>query len=66
MGARTASRSAPRTAVSGGLVTGFVLVLLALQASPAAAVEDPTRPDGTPHVVPMGVVIDTETDTDDH
>ena len=62
MGARTASRSAPRTAVSGGLVTGFVLVLLALQASPAAAVEDPSRPDGRvthgPSCRPGGLVVE--------
>ena len=62
MGARTASRCAPRTAVSGGLVTGFVLVLLALNASPAAAVEDPTRPDGRvthgPSCKPGGLVVE--------
>ena len=62
MGARTALRSAPRTAASGGLVTGFVLVLLALHASPAAAVEDPTRPDGRvthgPSCKPGGLVVE--------
>ena len=62
MGARTASRSAPRTAVSGGLVTGFVLVLLALGSYPAAAVEDPTRPDGRvthgPSCQPGGLVVE--------
>ena len=62
MGARTATRSAPRTAASGGLVTGFVLVLLALHASPAAAVEDPTRPDGRvthgPSCKPGGLVVE--------
>ena len=62
MGARTASRSAPRTAVSGGLVTGFVLVLLALGAAPAAAIEDPTRPDGHvthgPSCKPGGLVVE--------
>lgn len=62
MGAWTASRSAPRTAASGGLVTGFVLVLLALGAAPAAAVEDPTRPDGRvthgPSCKPGGLVVE--------
>ena len=62
MGARTATRSAPRTAASGGLVTGFVLVLLALQAAPAAAVEDPSRPDGRvthgPSCQPGGLVVE--------
>ena len=62
MGARTATRSAPRTATSGGLVTGFVLLLLALQASPAVAVEDPTRPDGRvthgPSCKPGGLVVE--------
>ncbi len=62
MGARTALRSAPRTAVSGGLVTGFVLVLLALGAAPAAAIEDPTRPDGHvthgPSCKPGGLVVE--------
>jgi hypothetical protein len=55
-------RSAPRTAASGGLVTGFVLVLLALHASPAAAVEDPARPDGRvthgPSCKPGGLVVE--------
>jgi hypothetical protein len=62
VGARTALRSAPRTAVSGGLVTGFVLVLLALGAAPAAAIEDPTRPDGRvthgPSCKPGGLVVE--------
>jgi hypothetical protein len=62
VGARTATRSAPRTAASGGLVAGFVLVLLALNASPAAAVEDPTRPDGRvthgPSCKPGGLVVE--------
>ena len=62
MGARTASRSAPRAAASGGLVTGFVLVLLALNAAPAAAVEDPSRPDGRvthgPSCRPGGLVVE--------
>jgi len=62
VGARTATRSAPRTAASGGLVTGFVLVLLALHVSPAAAVEDPTRPDGRvtygPSCKPGGLVVE--------
>ena len=62
MGARTASRSAPRTAASGGLVTGFVLVLLALGTAPAAAVEDPSRPDGRvthgPSCKPGGLVVE--------
>ncbi len=62
MGARTTTRSAPRTAVSGGLVTGFVLVLLALQTSPALAVEDPSRPDGKvthgPSCKPGGLVVE--------
>ena len=62
MGARTASRSAPRTAASGGLVTGFVLVLMALGAAPAAAVEDPSRPDGHvthgPSCRPGGLVVE--------
>lgn len=62
MGARTATRSAPRTAVFGGLVTGFVLVLLALGTAPASAVEDPTRPDGRvthgPSCKPSGLVVE--------
>jgi hypothetical protein len=62
VGARTATRSAPRTAASGGLVTGFVLVLLALNVSSAAAVEDPTRPDGRvthgPSCKPGGLVVE--------
>ena len=62
MGARTATRSVPRRAASGGLVTGFVLVLLALQTSPATAVEDPTRPDGRvthgPSCKPGGLVVE--------
>jgi len=62
VGARTTLRSAPRTAASGGLVTGFVLVLLALNAYPAAAVEDPTRPDGRvthgPSCKPGGLVVE--------
>jgi hypothetical protein len=62
VGARTASRSAPRTVASGGLVTGFVLVLLALGTAPAAAVDDPTRPDGRvthgPSCQPGGLVVD--------
>ncbi len=58
-------RSAPRAAASGGLVTGFVLVLLvllALSASPAAAVGDPSRPDGRvthgPSCRPGGLVVE--------
>jgi hypothetical protein len=62
VGARTALRSAPRTAASGGLVTGFVLVLLALGTAPAAAIEDPTRPDGRvthgPSCKPGGLVVE--------
>ena len=62
MGARTASRSAPRTAASGGLVTGFVLVLLALASAPAAAVEDTARPVGHvthgPSCKPGGLVVE--------
>ena len=67
MGARTSSRSAPRTAVSGGLVTGFVLVLIALGSAPAAAVEDPTRPDGRvthgPSCKPGGLVVEVAAGT---
>jgi hypothetical protein len=62
VGARTATRSAPRTAASGGLVTGFVLVLLALQVAPAAAVENPSRPDARvthgPSCQPGGLVVE--------
>jgi uncharacterized iron-regulated membrane protein len=56
------ARGAPRTAVSGGLVTGFVLVFLALHAVPAAAVDDPTRPDARvthgPSCRPGGLVVE--------
>lgn len=62
MGPRTAVRGARRTAASGGLVTGVVLVLLALSAVPAAAVGDPSRPNGHvthgPSCRPGGLVVE--------
>jgi hypothetical protein len=62
VGTRTSSRRGFRTAVSGGLVTGFVLMIFALTISPAAAVQDPTRPDARvthgPSCRPGGLVVE--------